>query len=78
MTSAISSASWATCLAEPVLAWQLWPEYLAAGDLSTKCGESLMVLMGRQESGGGGGTESVSGHPSLVHQELADALLLGE
>jgi len=43
--------------------WRLWPEYLAAGDLSTKCGESRMVLTGRRESGGAGGTGLVSGHP---------------
>ena len=47
-----------------MLAWQLWPEYLAAGNSSTNCGESLMVLMGQQESKGGRGTELVSGHPS--------------
>ena len=51
-------------LMQPVLAWQLWPEYLAAGDSSTKYGESLMVLTGRWVSGGGGGIESVSSHPS--------------
>ena len=76
MTSAISSASWATCLAEPVPAWQLWPECLAAGDLPTKCGDNQKVLTGRPESGGGGRTESVTG--LLVHQKLADTLLLGE
>ena len=62
MTSAISSASWATCLAELVLAWHLWTECLAAGDLSTKCADNLKVLTGRRESGGGGRTESVSSH----------------
>jgi hypothetical protein len=31
--------------------------------LSTKWRESLMVLMGQRESGGGGETESHSGHP---------------
>jgi hypothetical protein len=64
VNSAISSVSWATCLAEPVLAWQLWPECLAADDLSTKCGNNLKVLTGRRESGGGGRTESVSSHRS--------------
>ena len=34
-------------LRQTVLAWQLWPEYLAAGDSSTKCGERLMLLTGR-------------------------------
>ena len=51
-------------LRQPVLTWQLWPEYLAAGNSSTKCGESLMVVTGWRVSGGGGGTESVSSHPS--------------
>ena len=45
-------------------AWQLWLEYLAAGDSSTKCGESRLVLTGRQESGGVGGNGLASGHPS--------------
>jgi hypothetical protein len=34
------------------------------GDLSSKCGENLKVLTSRREFGGGGGIESVSGHPS--------------
>ena len=76
MTFAISFTSSSTCLAEPVLAWQLWPECLAAGDLSTKCGDNLKVLTGRPESEGGGRTESVTG--LLVNQKLSDALLLGE
>ena len=37
---------------------------VSAGYSSIKCGENLMVLTGRRVSGGGGGTESVSGHPS--------------
>jgi len=76
VTFATSSASWATCLAEPVLSWQLWSECLAAGDLSTKCGDNLKVLTDRPESDGGRRTESVTN--LLVNQKLANALLLGE
>ena len=51
-------------LRKPAPAWRLWPEYLAAGDSSTKCGESRLVLTGRRESGGAGGTGLASSHPS--------------
>ena len=47
-----------------MLAWQLCPECLSAGDSSTRCEENLKVLTGPRVSGGGGGTESVSVHPS--------------
>ena len=36
---------------------------VSAGDSSTVCRENLTVLTGRRVSGGGGGTESFSGHP---------------
>jgi len=49
---------------EPVITWKLWPECLAAGDSSTKFGENLKVLPDRRESRGGGGAETVCGHPS--------------
>jgi len=49
-------------LGQPKLAWPLQPDCLAAGNLSTKCRENLKVLKGTQDSGVGGGTESVTGH----------------
>ena len=45
-------------------ACRLCPEYLAAGDSSTQCGESWMVLTGLRDSGGDGGSGLASGHPS--------------
>jgi hypothetical protein len=43
---------------QPVLAWRLRPECLAANVSSTKCGESLKVQTGRRVSGDGVGRRS--------------------
>ena len=56
----------------------MWPECLAVGDLSSKCGENLRVLTSQRESGVAERLNRSLATNLIVHQRLGDALLIGE